>query len=443
MRLAGDTTGLYFVFTPDASVVDTVITEPLGGNPNSAANVLPPTSGPAAGYIPVIERADTPSPVAAGDGTWKVDPLKNRIEFTTRVPDAALTAGALLITYFAYTGPTAASGAGEAPKNAVRARSINLPQDANPGDVNDSGDLITTGAGFGKTITPTSATTALTVETVVLVDGDRVLVDNSVALGATVAGAPTVDYAPGPPPTGGVQGSIDNGIYVFTANVGGKWQLRRALAFDNSPAANEAVVGTYTFVTEGPWAGYGFYVSASGAIDVATLKFSTMTSPGGSSVADTDTITSSGGTLTISADGDVNVSPNAAGNVNLITATGTGSVVVQGDSPTITTAAGKDLTLSTSGGGVATVSAGSATVGGDVVIAATGVDQPNRDRLDARQRDRRGRNNHRLGGKRHGRRSVARHDRQRVLGDPHVGRDGGYYRERHWWFSWECHAGVN
>lgn len=382
--------------------VDYMIVSPpnnLDGNYSAdVSNALRDPPLPAAGYTPIIEYSSGGrTSVVPSKDRWRVNQGLDRIEFWTSSAQGQLPADAtdVSVTFFEYTGATAASNTGEAPKNAVKARSIDLE-----GSNEANGLVVVTGAGDGKTIMPDATTTTLQIYSVDIHVGDRVLVDNSISTptGGSIAGN-NADYVlaggPGGLDLGGAgAGSEDNGIYVRTADVEGKWVLTRARGFDNSPSGNEVVIGCYTFVTEGPWAKYGYYVKefgaggAPGEVDVDPIVFDNLVTPGDGAtlVASSNLIQSNTGPITIAAIGannDVNISPTGNGDVNLVTAGGTGSVVVQADpgepAAVITTAAAANPNLSVApapGGDLGLTAQeddiGGGPVGGDLNLTATG-----------------------------------------------------------------------
>jgi hypothetical protein len=103
-------------------------------------------------------------------------------------------------------------------------------------DIKDSVRVATTGnltatasgAGLGKTLTNSGTQAAITIDSIVLISGDRVLVKDQTT-------------------------GADNGIYTVTTvgTASTNWVLTRATDADNSAPTNEVTAGLFTFVEEG------------------------------------------------------------------------------------------------------------------------------------------------------------------------------------------------
>jgi hypothetical protein len=160
-------------------------------------------------------------------------------------------------------------------------------------DVKDSVRIATTanlsatasGTGAGKTLTNSGTQAAITIDSVALSSGDRVLVKNQTA-------------------------SEDNGIYTVTTvgSVSTNWVLTRATDADGSPAA-EVTPGLFTFVEEGTVnADSGWVLSTNGTITVDTTGLTFTQFSGAGQITAGDGLTKSGNTI------------NAVGTADRITA---------------------------------------------------------------------------------------------------------------------------
>lgn len=131
-------------------------------------------------------------------------------------------------------------------------------------------------SGVGATLTNAGTQAALTIDSVVLVVGDRVLVKDQTT-------------------------ALQNGIYTVT-NVGSastNWVLTRATDFDQSPNG-EIAGGDFTFVQEGTvGADNGYVVTTNGDITVGTTSIDWVQFSGAGSVIAGDGLTKSGNTLDV------------------------------------------------------------------------------------------------------------------------------------------------
>lgn len=159
-------------------------------------------------------------------------------------------------------------------------------------------------SGVGATLTNANTQTALTIDSVALVIGDRVLVKDQAS-------------------------ALQNGIYVVTdvGSASTNWVLTRATDFDQSPAG-EIVGGDFVFVQEGTInADNGYVVTTNGAITVGTTLINWAQFSGAGQVVAGDGLTKSGNTLnavgtanriTVSADA-IDISANYVGQSTITT----------------------------------------------------------------------------------------------------------------------------
>jgi len=149
-------------------------------------------------------------------------------------------------------------------------------------DVKDSVRIATTanlnvtasGTGAGKTLTNAGTQAAITIDSIPLSSGDRVLVKNQTA-------------------------SEDNGIYTVTTvgTISTNWVLTRATDADGSPAA-EVTSGMFTFVEEGTVnADSGWVLSTNGAITVDTTGLTFTQFSGAGQITAGNGLTKTGNTI--------------------------------------------------------------------------------------------------------------------------------------------------
>lgn len=131
-------------------------------------------------------------------------------------------------------------------------------------------------SGVGATLTNAGTQAALTLDSIVLVVGDRVLVKDQAT-------------------------ALQNGIYTVT-NVGSastNWVLTRAIDFDNNPSG-EVAGGDFTFVQEGTTnADNGYVVTTDGAVTVGTTSINFAQFSGAGQVVAGDGLTKTGNTLNV------------------------------------------------------------------------------------------------------------------------------------------------
>jgi len=151
-------------------------------------------------------------------------------------------------------------------------------------DIKDSVRVATTanltatasGTGAGKTLTNSGTQAALTIDSIVLVSGDRVLVKDQ-TLGQ------------------------NNGIYTVTTvgSASTNWVLTRATDADNSPSG-EVTPGMFTFVEEGTiGADNGYVLTTDGSVTIDTTVLTFVQFSGAGSVIAGDGLTKSGNTLNV------------------------------------------------------------------------------------------------------------------------------------------------
>jgi len=151
-------------------------------------------------------------------------------------------------------------------------------------DIKDSVRVATTanltatasGTGAGKTLTNSGTQAAITIDSIVLVSGDRVLVKDQ-TLGQ------------------------NNGIYTVTTvgSASTNWVLTRATDADNSPSG-EVTPGMFTFVEEGTvGADNGYVLTTDGSITIDTTVLTFVQFSGAGSVIAGDGLTKSGNTLNV------------------------------------------------------------------------------------------------------------------------------------------------
>lgn len=151
-------------------------------------------------------------------------------------------------------------------------------------DIKDSVRVATTGAltvtynngtsGVGATLTNANTQAALTIDSIVLNVGDRVLVKDQAA-------------------------ALQNGIYTVT-NVGSvstNWVMTRATDFDDSPDG-EVTGGCFTFVEEGTAnADNGYVVTTNGAITIGTTAINWAQFSGAGQITAGNGLTKTGNTI--------------------------------------------------------------------------------------------------------------------------------------------------
>jgi len=151
-------------------------------------------------------------------------------------------------------------------------------------DIKDSVRVATTanltatasGTGAGKTLTNYGTQAALTIDSIVLVVGNRVLVKDQTT-------------------------QSDNGIYTVTAvgSASVNWVLTRATDADNSPTG-EVTPGMFTFVEEGTvGADNGYVLTTDGTVTIDTTALTFVQFSGAGSVIAGDGLTKSGNTLNV------------------------------------------------------------------------------------------------------------------------------------------------
>ena len=151
-------------------------------------------------------------------------------------------------------------------------------------DIKDSVRVATTanltatasGSGAGKTLTNSGTQAALTIDSIVLVVGNRVLVKDQTT-------------------------QADNGIYTVTTvgSASVNWVLTRATDADNSPTG-EVTPGMFTFVEEGTvGADNGYVLTTDGTVTIDTTALTFVQFSGAGSVIAGDGLTKSGNTLNV------------------------------------------------------------------------------------------------------------------------------------------------
>ena len=151
-------------------------------------------------------------------------------------------------------------------------------------DIKDSVRVATTanltatasGTGAGKTLTNSGTQAALTIDSIVLVVGNRVLVKDQTT-------------------------QSDNGIYTVTTvgSASVNWVLTRATDADNSPTG-EVTPGMFTFVEEGTiGADNGYVLTTDGTVTIDTTALTFVQFSGAGSVIAGDGLTKSGNTLNV------------------------------------------------------------------------------------------------------------------------------------------------
>jgi hypothetical protein len=151
-------------------------------------------------------------------------------------------------------------------------------------DIKDSVRVATTanltatasGTGAGKTLTNSGTQAALTIDSIVLVVGNRVLVKDQTT-------------------------QADNGIYTVTTvgSASVNWVLTRATDADNSPTG-EVTPGMFTFVEEGTvGADNGYVLTTDGTVTIDTTALTFVQFSGAGSVIAGDGLTKSGNTLNV------------------------------------------------------------------------------------------------------------------------------------------------
>ena len=131
-------------------------------------------------------------------------------------------------------------------------------------------------AGVGATLTNAGTLAALTLDSVPVVVGDRILVKDQTA-------------------------ALQNGIYTVT-NIGSAsvaWILTRAIDFDNNPAG-EVAGGDFVFIQEGTTqADNGYVVTTNGTITVGTTTIDFVQFSGAGQISAGDGLTKSGNTINV------------------------------------------------------------------------------------------------------------------------------------------------
>jgi hypothetical protein len=151
-------------------------------------------------------------------------------------------------------------------------------------DIKDSVRVTTTanltatasGTGAGKTLTNSGTQAALTIDSIVLVVGNRVLVKDQTT-------------------------QADNGIYTVTTvgSASTNWVLTRAIDADNSPTG-EVTPGMFTFVEEGTIGqDNGYVLTTDGTVTIDTTALTFVQFSGAGSVIAGDGLTKSGNTLNV------------------------------------------------------------------------------------------------------------------------------------------------
>jgi hypothetical protein len=165
-------------------------------------------------------------------------------------------------------------------------------------NVKDSVRVATTGvltvayangtSGVGATLTNAGTQSALTIDSIVLVVGDRVLVKDQTT-------------------------KLQNGIYTVT-NIGSastNWILTRAVDADNSPAG-EIAGGDFVFVEEGTDnADNGFVITTNGAITIGTTAIDWVQFSGAGQITAGNGLTKSGNTLNVGGANGITVTADA------------------------------------------------------------------------------------------------------------------------------------
>lgn len=216
-------------------------------------------------------------------------------------------------------------------------------------------------SGVGATLTNAGTQAALTIDSIVAVVGDRVLVKDQAA-------------------------GLQNGIYTVT-NIGSastNWVLTRATDFDNNPSG-EIAGGDFVFVQEGTTnADNGYVVTTNGTVTVGTTSIDWVQFSGAGQITAGDGLTKTGNTInavgtanriTISADA-IDIASTYVGQ-NTITTLGTvttgtwnGTIIAGQYGGTGVNNSGKTITL---GGNLTTSGAFATTL---TVTAATNVTLP-------------------------------------------------------------------
>lgn len=198
-------------------------------------------------------------------------------------------------------------------------------------------------SGVGATLTNASTQSALTIDSIVLSTGNRVLVKDQAS-------------------------ALQNGIYVVTdiGSASTNWVMTRSTDFDNNPGG-EVEGGDFVFVQEGTvGADNGYVVTTNGEITVGTTPITWVQFSGAGQVVAGDGLTKSGNTLnvvgtnnriSITADA-VDIASTYAGQTSITTLGTIGTGVWQGttvsptyggtgvDNGTKTITLGGDLTTS-------------------------------------------------------------------------------------------------
>ena len=152
-------------------------------------------------------------------------------------------------------------------------------------DIKDSVRVATTGnltatasgTGLGKTLTNSGTQAAITIDSVPLSSGDRVLVKDQTA-------------------------GADNGIYTVTTvgTISTNWVLTRATDADNSAPTNEVTAGLFTFVEEGTVnQDSGWVLATNNAITLDTTSLSFVQFSGAGQVIAGNGLTKTGNSIDV------------------------------------------------------------------------------------------------------------------------------------------------
>lgn len=197
-----------------------------------------------------------------------------------------------------------------------------------------NGTWVALGSGVGKTLTAGASGTT-TLDTVLLADGDRVLVKDEA-------------------------GGIDNGIYVASATaVGANTILTRATDQDGSPTS-EVSGGNFTFIEAGSQAGSLWAVAADGLVSVDSVAMNWVQIGGG--IAGFPLL------APVSATPQFSFSGNTSSGLSLNASTLT--LNINGDQEDVVISAGDATTLNADGGNI-TLTTGAldgAGAHGDVIV---------------------------------------------------------------------------
>jgi len=200
-------------------------------------------------------------------------------------------------------------------------------------------------AGVGATLTNAGTQAALTLDSIALSSGDRVLIKDQAS-------------------------ALQNGVYVVTTvgSVSVNWVLTRATDFDNSPGT-EVSSGTFFFVEEGTAQGdNGYVVTTDGAITIGTTAIVFNQFSGGGQVVAGAGLTKNGSTIdavgtanriTVNAD-SIDIASTYVGQSSITTLGTIGTGVWQGS-----------IIGSTYGGTGVNNGSNTITLGGSIVTASS------------------------------------------------------------------------